>query len=425
MGLVDELVDSRGALPWAARKAVLRKRKSKPAGFVKSAARHVAGARRCSPSACATRRRQEGARGPLSGALPAHRPVRALRRQRRGDEGRRDARLRAADGVGQSRNLRRVFWLSELLKGQAPKKLGWQSAARARHRRRHHGRRHRRLVRRLRHGGDAAGRLGRADRQGHRRAGQAVCAQVQDQGASAMPPRRASSPIPRATAFARADVVIEAIVENLEIKQKVLRRRRGQDEAGRRAGDQHVLAADRGHRRRPARSRPPHRPALLQSGGADAAGRGGARRRKRATTTCKRGAAFVAAIDKFPLITKSVPGFLVNRVLTPYMFGAMQRLRGRRGQGAHRRSGAHVRHADGARSSWPIRSASMCARTWRRILKFSSDGSQARPARRRRQARQEDRAKASTCGRTASRRRPAAPSTRRRWTGSAASWSSR
>jgi len=40
----------------------------------------------------------------------------------------------------------------------------------------------------------------------------------------------------------------------------------------------------------------------------------------------KRGAAFVAAIDKFPLITKSVPGFLVNRVLTPYMFGAMKRL---------------------------------------------------------------------------------------------------
>ena len=62
----------------------------------------------------------------------------------------------------------------------------------------------------------------------------------------------------------------------------------------------------------------------------------------------KRGAAFVAAIDKFPLITKSVPGFLVNRVLTPYMFGAMQRLRAGRGQGAHRRGGAHLRHADGA-----------------------------------------------------------------------------
>src|SRR5690606_35528570 len=37
MGLVDELVASRGALLWAARKAVLRKRKSSPAGFFKSA----------------------------------------------------------------------------------------------------------------------------------------------------------------------------------------------------------------------------------------------------------------------------------------------------------------------------------------------------------------------------------------------------
>ena len=30
-----------------------------------------------------------------------------------------------------------------------------------------------------------------------------------------------------------------------------------------------------------------------------------------------KGAAFVTAIDKFPLITKDVPGFLVNKVLTP------------------------------------------------------------------------------------------------------------
>ena len=32
------------------------------------------------------------------------------------------------------------------------------------------------------------------------------------------------------------------------------------------------------------------------------------------------------AIDKFPLITKDVPGFLVNKVLTPYMFAAFERL---------------------------------------------------------------------------------------------------
>ncbi len=40
----------------------------------------------------------------------------------------------------------------------------------------------------------------------------------------------------------------------------------------------------------------------------------------------KKGAAFVTAIDKFPLITKDVPGFLVNKVLTPYMFKAFERL---------------------------------------------------------------------------------------------------
>jgi len=40
----------------------------------------------------------------------------------------------------------------------------------------------------------------------------------------------------------------------------------------------------------------------------------------------RKGAGFVARIDKMPLIVKSVPGFLVNRVLAPYMFDAMRRL---------------------------------------------------------------------------------------------------
>ncbi|MBX2806096.1 MAG: enoyl-CoA hydratase/isomerase family protein [Hyphomicrobiales bacterium] len=40
----------------------------------------------------------------------------------------------------------------------------------------------------------------------------------------------------------------------------------------------------------------------------------------------RNGCAFVTAISKFPLITKSTPGFLVNRVLGPYMFDAMTRL---------------------------------------------------------------------------------------------------
>jgi 3-hydroxyacyl-CoA dehydrogenase/enoyl-CoA hydratase/3-hydroxybutyryl-CoA epimerase len=39
-----------------------------------------------------------------------------------------------------------------------------------------------------------------------------------------------------------------------------------------------------------------------------------------------KGCIFVTAIDKFPLIVKSAPGFVVNRVLAPYMMAAMQRI---------------------------------------------------------------------------------------------------
>jgi 3-hydroxyacyl-CoA dehydrogenase/enoyl-CoA hydratase/3-hydroxybutyryl-CoA epimerase len=39
-----------------------------------------------------------------------------------------------------------------------------------------------------------------------------------------------------------------------------------------------------------------------------------------------KGCAFVTAIGKFPLIVQSSPGFLVNRVLAPYMMAAMRRL---------------------------------------------------------------------------------------------------
>ncbi len=103
----------------------------------------------------------------------------------------------------------------------------------------------------------------------------------------------------------------------------------------------------------------------------------------------KRGAAFVAAIDKFPLITKSVPGFLVNRVLTPYMFGAMQRLE----------HGEDKERIDEAARTFgmpmgPIELADtvgldVCAHV-ANILKYLFGRLQARPARGRRQARQED-----------------------------------
>jgi 3-hydroxyacyl-CoA dehydrogenase/enoyl-CoA hydratase/3-hydroxybutyryl-CoA epimerase len=39
-----------------------------------------------------------------------------------------------------------------------------------------------------------------------------------------------------------------------------------------------------------------------------------------------KGAAFALAIGKSPVVVKSAPGFLVNRVLMPYMLGAVQRV---------------------------------------------------------------------------------------------------
>ena len=184
MGLVDELVPSPLNLRWAARKAIERKRKSKPARLAgRTLLRHVAGARAAGQEV-ALRDRQEGARGALSRALPADRSVRDARRQPRGHEGGGDARLRAADAerhLAQPAPRVQAVRDDEGAGAQGPR---LQAAARARDRRRRDGRRHRRLVRRLRHGGVAAGPERRADRQGHRRAEEAVRPQVQDQGAA-------------------------------------------------------------------------------------------------------------------------------------------------------------------------------------------------------------------------------------------------
>ncbi len=49
--------------------------------------------------------------------------------------------------------------------------------------------------------------------------------------------------------------------------------------------------------------------------------RGDATRKEEVRKAC----AFVTAINKLPLIVRSVPGFLVNRVLAPYMMEAVRR----------------------------------------------------------------------------------------------------
>ena len=153
-------------------------------------------------------------------------------------------------------------------------------------------------------------------------------------------------------------------------------------------------------------------------GDADARG-GGAARAARSST----------AIDKFPLIVKSSPGFLVNRVLAPYMMGAMQRA----ASAARPRRRSTRRRAPSAcrwgRSSWPTRSASTsCAhvgndpqdgarRAASKLDELVAAGKLGKKIRRgllRLEGRQ--------AGEGAS---PRSPTTRPSWSGSAASWSSR
>ncbi len=200
------------------------------------------------------------------------------RRRSRSPEGGRDPLLRAAADLGSV--AQPAPRLQALRAAQRPGAEGpdLEAAARARHRRGHHGRRYRRLVRRLRHGGDAAGSLGRADRAGHQGSGQAVLAQVQDQGAAKAPPRaRLIADPDRASASARADVIIEAIVERLDIKQNLFEELEGKIKPGA------VLATNTSSLEVEAiaaplqRSGPPDRHPLLQSGRADAARRGRAR----------------------------------------------------------------------------------------------------------------------------------------------------
>ena len=323
MGLVDQLVDSRGALPWAARKAVLRNRKSKPAGFAKQLL-----SKWPVRDLLAKRMRAEVRKKAREDHYPApYRLIDLFERYGGNDEAMKAAETRAFAPLmasDQSRNLRRVFWLSELLKGQAPKKLGWRPS-------RVH------VIGAGTMGADIAGWCVAC---GMEVTLQDVSAEQIAKGIAAQGKlfaRKFKTKALRDAAKARliadpkgdyihhADVVIEAIVENLEIKQKVL----GEVETKMKPGA--VLATNTSslqiediaaglpdpgrliglHFFNPVAQMP-----LVEV----------VRGVQSREDDVKRGAAFVAAIDKFPLITKSVPGFLVNRVLTPYMFGAMQRL---------------------------------------------------------------------------------------------------
>lgn len=371
MGLIDELVESRGSLPWAARKAVLRKRQSKPAGFAKSVL-----SKWPARGLLAGRMRQETKKKAREDHYPApFRLIELFERYGGNEEAMKAAETRAFAPLmvsDQSRNLRRVFWLSELLKGQAPKKLAWRPS-------RVH------VIGAGTMGADIAGwcvacgmevtlqdvspeQIGKgAAAQGKLFARKFKTKALRDAAKARL------IADPSGEGIGRADVVIEAIVENLEIKQKVLSEVEGKLKAGA------VLATNTSSLQiediaaalpDPGRLIGLHffNPVALMP--LVEVVRGAQSREDEV----KRGAAFVTAIDKFPLITKSVPGFLVNRVLTPYMFGAMQRLE----------HGEDKERIDEAARTFgmpmgPIELADavgldVCAHV-ARILKFSSEGS--------------------------------------------------
>ena len=100
--------------------------------------------------------RGQGARGPLPRALPADRSLRAIWRRPRAHADGRDGDLRAAHGERHlAQSPPRVHALRDAEGRSAEERL--QAQIRACRRRRHHGRRHRRLVRGVRHAGELAG----------------------------------------------------------------------------------------------------------------------------------------------------------------------------------------------------------------------------------------------------------------------------
>ena len=321
MGLVDQLVATRHTLRWAARKAVLQKRRSKGAPWwkrlmLKQPIRSVLAKQMRTKTAAKVREEH----------YPA--PFRLIDLfERYGDD---PVRMKIAEtemftplmASETSRNLRRVFKLSEMLKDEAPKD-GFKP-------RKVH------VIGAGTMGGDIAAWC----------VVQGMQASLQDldeaqikkalSRAKGLFQRHLRSPVAIETATARliadpqgkhikhADVVIEAIVENLEIKQTLFQKLEREVKPGA------VLATNTSSLRLEDIAEKLDDPGRLvglhffnpvaQLPLVEVV-RGETTREGEVGKAC----AFVTAIGKLPLIVKSVPGFLVNRVLAPYRMEAVRR----------------------------------------------------------------------------------------------------
>jgi 3-hydroxyacyl-CoA dehydrogenase / enoyl-CoA hydratase / 3-hydroxybutyryl-CoA epimerase len=323
LGFIDQLVASPGELKWAARKAVLQNRRSKPAGFTKSVLTKwpVRGL-------LAKKMRAETAKKARQDHYQAPFRLIDLFEQHGGDyEAMKRAETKAFAPLMLSdtaKNLRRVFRLTEALKGQAPKGLKWRPS-------RVH------VIGAGTMGADIAGACVAA---GMEVTLQDISAEQLAKGLAAQGKLFARKFRTKATKDAakarliadpdgrgveRADVIIEAIVERLDVKQKLFSELESRIKPGA------VLATNTSSLKLADISAPMRDPGRLiglhffspvaQMPLVEVV-RGDTTR----VDEVHKGAAFVTAIGKFPLVTKDVPGFLVNKVLTPYMFAAMQRM---------------------------------------------------------------------------------------------------
>jgi 3-hydroxyacyl-CoA dehydrogenase/enoyl-CoA hydratase/3-hydroxybutyryl-CoA epimerase len=323
MGLVDELVASPLNLPWAARKAIERKRKSKPASMWKNLARQWP-----ARALLARRMRTETAAKVSEDHYPA--PFRLIDLfeayggnldAMKAAETRAFAPLMMSDT---SRNLRRVFKLMEMLKAQAPKDSPFKPLR----------------VHVIGAGVMGADIAGWCVAQGMEVSLQDVNAEQIAKGIAAQKqlfarrfrtkPLRDAAAVrliadPAGANISRADVVIEAILERLETKQSLFKSIEGKLKPGA------VLATNTSSLMIEEIARPLADPGRLvgihffnpvaQLPLVEVI-RGAETREEEVQKAC----VFVTAVDKLPLVAKSSPGFVVNRVLGPYMMAALMRV---------------------------------------------------------------------------------------------------
>ncbi|MFO1169925.1 MAG: 3-hydroxyacyl-CoA dehydrogenase NAD-binding domain-containing protein [Hyphomicrobiaceae bacterium] len=321
MGLVDELVPSKHHLRWSARKAVLQGRKSRSPSFFKRVMTfspirgYLAGQMRQKTRA-KVRETHYPAPFRLIDLFEKHggSPERMKR-----EETKAFAPLMISETA---ENLRRVFRLSETMKSLAPKGV----------------------FKPLRAHVIGAGTMGADIAAWCVISGLEVSLQdlSEDQlkraadQAKALFKKRLKTPVdieaamtrllidPQGDNIPRADVIIEAVVERLDVKQKIF------TSVEKRAKPSAVIATNTSSlpiediakaMQNPQRliglhffNPVPQLPLVEVVKAPDTA-----------QEWIEKGCSVVTAIGKFPLIVKSVPGFLVNRVLAPYMMEAMRR----------------------------------------------------------------------------------------------------